>query len=84
MMTNVKKQPAKLAAVQITTGPNIEKNLDAIGKQIQIAAQQGANIIALPEVFACYDSQQYLALGEQEMAATGRLRSQMSATLLLL
>ena len=79
MMTNMKKQPAKLAAVQITTGPNIEKNLDAIGKQIQIAAQQGANIIALPEVFACYDSQQYLALGEQEMAATGRLRSQMSA-----
>ena len=78
-MTNMKKQPAKLAAIQITTGPNIEKNLAAIAKQIQVAAQQGANIVALPEVFACYDSQQYLVLGEQEMTASGRLRSQMSA-----
>lgn len=75
----MKKQPAKLAAIQITTGPNIEKNLAAIAKQIQVAAQQGANIVALPEVFACYDSQQYLVLGEQEMTASGRLRSQMSA-----
>lgn len=79
MMTNMKKQPAKLAAVQITTGPDIEKNLAAIAEQIQIAAQQGANIVALPEVFACYDSQQYLVLGEQEMTPQGRLRSQMSA-----
>ena len=78
-MTNMKKQPAKLAAVQITTGPDIEKNLAAIAEQIQIAAQQGANIVALPEVFACYDSQQYLVLGEQEMTPQGRLRSQMSA-----
>ena len=79
MMTNMIKQPAKLAAVQITTGPDIEKNLAAIAEQIQLAAQQGASIIALPEVFACYDSQQYLTLGEQEMTAQGRLRSQMSA-----
>lgn len=79
MMTNMKKQPAKLAAVQITTGPDIEKNLAAITEQIQIAAQQGANIVALPEVFACYDSQQYLVLGKQEMTPQGRLRSQMSA-----
>ena len=79
MMTNMKKKPAKLAAVQITTGPDIEKNLAAIAEQIQIAAQQGANIVALPEVFACYDSQQYLVLGEHEMTAQGRLRSQMSA-----
>ena len=79
MMTNMKKQPAKLAAVQITTGPDIEKNLAAIAEQIQIAAQQGANIVALPEVFACYDSQQYLVLGKQEMTPQGRLRSQMSA-----
>ena len=75
----MKKKPAKLAAVQITTGPDIEKNLAAIAEQIQIAAQQGANIVALPEVFACYDSQQYLVLGEHEMTAQGRLRSQMSA-----
>ena len=83
-MTNSKKNeakylPAKLAAVQITTGPDVEKNLAAVERQIIEAAQQGANIIALPEVFACYDSQKYLALGKQERTVLGRLRSRMSA-----
>jgi nitrilase len=70
---------SKLAAVQITTGPDVEKNLAAIEIQIQNAVKEGANIIALPEVFACYDSQKYLALGQQELQATGNLRSRMSA-----
>jgi predicted amidohydrolase len=84
MMTNMKKNgtntlAAKLAAVQITAGPYVEKNLAAIERQIKRAAQQGANIIALPEVFACYDSQQYVALGQQETTVLGNLRSRMSA-----
>lgn len=70
---------SKLAAVQITTGPDVEKNLAAIEIQIQNAVKEGANIVALPEVFACYDSQKYLALGQQELQATGNLRSRMSA-----
>lgn len=69
----------KIAAVQITTGPDVEKNLQAVERQLILAASQGAKIIALPEVFACYDSQQYLALGQQEMHALGHLRSRMSA-----
>jgi nitrilase len=71
--------PAKLAAVQITTGPDVAKNLAAVELQIIAAAQQGANIVALPEVFACYDSQKYLALGRQEITVLGNLRSRMSA-----
>jgi nitrilase len=73
------KLTAIVAAVQITTGPDVEKNLAAIEKQISKAAQDGAKIIALPEVFACYDSQKYLALGQQEMTAAGNLRSRMSS-----
>lgn len=69
---------ARLAAVQITTGPDVEKNLAAIERQIKQAALEGANIVALPEVFACYDSQKYLALGQQEMNALGTLRSRMA------
>ncbi|MBQ0729310.1 MAG: carbon-nitrogen hydrolase family protein [Oleispira antarctica] len=80
MKTNdSKKLTAKLAAIQITTGLNVEKNLAAVELQIQAAAKQGANIIALPEVFACYDSQKYLALGRQEITVLGTLRSRMSA-----
>lgn len=73
------KQTAKIAAIQITTSADVEKNLAAIDRQIKIAAEQGANIVALPEVFACYDSQQYLALGQQEITAQGRLRRCMSS-----
>ncbi len=69
---------ARLAAVQITTGPDVEKNLAAIERQIKQATLEGANIVALPEVFACYDSQKYLALGQQEMNALGTLRSRMA------
>lgn len=80
-MSDIKqdKLQAKLAAVQITTGPDVEKNLAAIEIQIESAVKDGANIIALPEVFACYDSQKYLALGQQELQATGNLRSRMSS-----
>lgn len=69
---------SRLAAIQITTGPDVEKNLAAVEVQIKQAAQQGAKIVALPEVFACYDSQKYLALGKQEMSVLGNLRSRMS------
>lgn len=79
MTNNRKTQQAKLAAVQITTGPNIEENLTAIEQQVIRAAKAGANIIALPEVFACYDSQKYLAIGAQEVSSKGRLRSQMAS-----
>lgn len=74
-----KVTPSIIAAVQITTGPDVEKNLQAIEKQLLVAATAGAKIVALPEVFACYDSQKYLALGKQEMSASGNLRSRMSA-----
>lgn len=73
-----KYKQAKVAAVQITTGPDVEQNLSEIEKQVIQAAANGANIVAIPEVFACYDSQKYLALGQQEMSALGNLRSRMS------
>ncbi len=76
---NNKKLTAKLAAVQITTGCDVEANLAEVERQVKIAAQEGANIVALPEVFACYDSQKYLALGQQELTALGNLRNRMSA-----
>lgn len=69
----------KIAAIQITTGPDVEKNLDAVEEQIKVAAQAGAKIVAVPEVFACYDSQKYLALGQKEMLSSGNLRTRMSS-----
>lgn len=73
------KLKAILVAVQITAGPCVEKNLAAVEQQIEKAVQEGANIIALPEVFACYDSQKYLAMGQQERYPSGYLRSRMAS-----
>lgn len=78
-MNNIKSEKAILAAVQITSGPNIEENLCAVERQIILAAKAGANIIALPEVFACYDSKQYLEMGLLELQDTGPLRSRMAS-----
>ncbi len=42
----------KIAAIQMASGPNVSANLSEAEKLIQIAAEQGAKLIALPEYFA--------------------------------
>lgn len=42
----------KIAGVQMASGPNVAANLSEAEKLIQIAAEQGAKMIALPEYFA--------------------------------
>ena len=71
-------QEIKLAALQMNTGRDIEENIRTAGELIKQAAQQGANLVLLPEVFACYDASKYLAIGKKELTADGYLRSTMS------
>lgn len=42
----------KAAAVQMASGPNVSANLTEVGRLIDIAAQQQAKLIVLPENFA--------------------------------
>ncbi len=42
----------KIAGIQMASGPNVAANLSEAEKLIQIAAEQGAKMIALPEYFA--------------------------------
>jgi len=47
-------EPAKLtriAAVQMTSGPTVEANLEEAGRLIEMAVAQGAKLVALPEYF---------------------------------
>ena len=74
----MKEQP-RLAAIQMNTGRDIEENIQTAAKLIQDAAKQGANLVLLPEVFACYDSKKYQAIGQKELSPDGYLRSTMSA-----
>ena len=43
---------SKLAAIQMSSGPNIQPNLDEAAKLIEQAASQGAELIVLPENFS--------------------------------
>jgi nitrilase len=42
----------RIAAVQMASGPNVKGNLNEARRLIEIAAEQGAKLIALPEYFA--------------------------------
>lgn len=42
----------RIAAVQLASGPNVKGNLDEAGRLIEMAAAQGAKLVALPEYFA--------------------------------
>ena len=47
-----KTQVFRIAGVQMASGPNVAANLNEAGRLIEIAAQQGARLVALPEYFA--------------------------------
>jgi nitrilase len=42
----------RIAAVQLASGPNVKGNLTEAGRLIEMAAAQGAQLVALPEYFA--------------------------------
>jgi len=47
-----KAQAFRVAGVQMASGPNVAANLNEAGRLIEIAARQGARLVALPEYFA--------------------------------
>ncbi len=42
----------RIAGVQMASGPNVQANLNEAGRLIEMAAAQGARLVALPEYFA--------------------------------
>ena len=52
----------KVAAVQMTADADVQGNLDKALKGIAEAAQSGATLVLLPEMFLCMDGTQYSQL----------------------
>ncbi|MCY3566876.1 MAG: carbon-nitrogen hydrolase family protein [Gammaproteobacteria bacterium] len=58
----------KLAAVQMVSGPDVERNLATAAELIAEAAAQGADLVLLPEVFAALEGEPMRAHGERQGA----------------
>ncbi|MBL4712437.1 MAG: carbon-nitrogen hydrolase family protein, partial [Gammaproteobacteria bacterium] len=64
---------SKVAAIQMASGPNVKANLAEAEKLIKIAAQQGAELVVLPENFALMGMNETDKVKIAEDAGTGLL-----------
>lgn len=55
-----------VAAIQMTSGPDIDANLANAERLVAQAGNEGAALVVLPENFAIFDSSALYAAGEQE------------------
>lgn len=55
------------AAIQMVSGPDIERNLSRAQVLIENAVAQKANLIVLPETFVCFSTRQQLSLAKEEL-----------------
>ena len=53
---------SRVAAIQMISGADVQANLDAAAVLIAEAAQQGAELVLLPECFAAFGSRSLQAL----------------------
>lgn len=55
-----------IAAIQMTSGPQVERNLQSAERLVAKAASKGAEWVVLPENFAVFDSAALFDFGERE------------------
>lgn len=77
MTTNTTTDTKRVAAIQISSGSDVDANLQQIEEQLAAAQQQGVKLALVPEMFATLDGQQYPAISQdkalyQRMAQWGK------------
>jgi len=70
----------RIAAVQLAAGPNIKGNLNESGRLIEMAAEQGAKLVALPEYFAIMGLKDVDKVKAREKPGAGQIQEFLSAT----
>jgi predicted amidohydrolase len=77
-----KSQPGsvRIAAVQMASGPNIKGNLNEARRLIEIAVEQGAKLVALPEYFAIMGLRDRDKVAQREEPGRGPIQEFLSAT----
>lgn len=75
-----KSGSVRIAAVQMASGPNIKGNLNEARRLIEIAAGQGAKLVALPEYFAIMGLRDRDKVAQREEPGKGPIQEFLSAT----
>lgn len=70
----------RIAAVQLASGPNIKGNLNEAGRLIEMAAAQGAKLVALPEYFAIMGLKEDDKVKAREKPGAGPIQEFLAAT----
>jgi nitrilase len=70
----------RVAAVQMTSGPEVEANLQEAGRLIAMAAEQGAQLVALPEYFPILGLDERDKVKVREEQGAGPIQAFLSAT----
>ncbi|MBI4203715.1 MAG: carbon-nitrogen hydrolase family protein [Betaproteobacteria bacterium] len=78
--TTARSGVTRIAAVQMASGPNVEGNLNEAARLIAIAADQGAQLVALPENFAIMGVADEDKLAVREKQGEGPIQDFLSAT----
>ncbi|WP_423898028.1 carbon-nitrogen hydrolase family protein [Candidatus Pelagadaptatus aseana] len=68
-----------MAAIQMVSGTDLQANLQSAAQLISEAAAAGAELILLPENFAYMGGRDTLAIGREELADAGPIRSFVAA-----
>lgn len=67
-------KPARVAAIQMVSSNDVADNLLVVEKLVAEAADQGAQLVVMPETFAAFGSRLQLALGQQEASGQAVVR----------
>ncbi len=79
---NKKRQApmARIAGVQMASGPNVAANLNEAGRLIGMAVERGARLVALPEYFAIMGMQDRDKVKVREEEGRGPIQQFLAAT----
>ncbi len=77
---NVNQDIIKIAAIQMASGPNVGANLSEAERLIEIAVNQGAKLIALPEYFAIMGLKDTDKVKVREEPGHGQIQDFLSST----
>lgn len=78
--TATRSEVTRIAAIQMASGPNVEGNINEAARLIAIAADQGAQLVALPENFAIMGVADEDKLAVREKQGEGPIQDFLSAT----